>query len=104
MSQQTASPDLSIPSYAGAAHFAREAAEAHRIAAGRGIANAEDKAVGAAVMAKLLWHVEAGEGGFAGRTPEQVTAQAKRIGLDPKLVFSGAWAPGAWPVSKKEAA
>lgn len=78
--------DLSTPSFAAAYRLSRL-----RAAAG-------DTAGAARLFSRLLWHVEASEGGFIGLSDEALLEKCetdKR--LDHAIATAAMYAPGPWP-------
>ncbi len=80
-------------------HFdltARTYRSAYQFARARAVAG--DRAGADALLARLLWHVEAKDGGFIGLTDCQLRA---KVALDPCLNMNDValfqYAPGQWP-------
>lgn len=65
----------------------------------RRLAQAGDRKGADALMARLLWHVRAEDGGFVGLSDKQLEA---KVEADPRLnteaVNAAMWNPGEWPV------
>jgi len=83
--------DLSIPSFAAAYALARNHAA-------RG-----DRDGATALFCRLLWHVEASEGGFIGLSDEELLEKCeadKR--LNHAIATAALYAPEPWPVIKDE--
>ena len=86
-------PDLSIPSFAAAYHLSRRHAA-------RG-----DTAKAAQLFSRLLWHVEASDGGFIGLSDEELLEKCesdKR--LDHAIATAALYAPEPWPVIERNEA
>ncbi len=81
--------DLSKPSFRAAYQHAR-------ILAVAGDRDGADK-----LFARLLWHVDARDGGFLGLSDAQIDA---KIARDPRLniddVMDGQWDAGQWPTQE----
>ena len=85
--------DLSVPSFAAAYHLSRRHA-----ASG-------DPAGAARLFSRLLWHVEASEGGFIGLSDEHLAEKCesdKR--LNHAIATAALYAPEPWPVIKRKEA
>lgn len=100
--------DLSVPSYRGAYHFAREAALAAARKRGASLPGPQDKPAGDAVMARLLWQVDASEGGFRGLSDAALERRLETMSprLDPGLVHRSiydACAPWPWDAERRSA-
>lgn len=82
--------DLSTPSFAAAYHLSRQ-----RALSG-------DTTGAARLFSRLLWHVEASEGGFIGLTDEQLFEKCEN---DKRLNHAAAaaalYAPGPWPTLER---
>ena len=83
--------DLATPSFAAAYRLSRL-----RAASG-------DRAGAARLFSRLLWHVEASEGGFIGLSDEQLQEKCesdKR--LNHAIATAAMYAPGRWPASERK--
>lgn len=71
----------------------------------RALAQAGDRIGAGKLLARLLWHVEAADGGFIGLDD---WALARMVAADPRLnmadVTAAQWAPGEWPRRAAETA
>lgn len=71
----------------------------------RALAVAGDRDGANRLMANLLWHVEASEGGFIGLTDGQLI---EKVALDPRLnmqtVMEAMYAPMPWPITERKVA
>lgn len=88
-----AEPDLATPSFAAAYTLAR------RLAA-RG-----DRARATQLLSRLLWHVDASDGGFIGLSDEALLEKCesdKR--LNHAIATAAMYAPGPWPVIERKSA
>jgi hypothetical protein len=86
-----AEPDLATPSFAAAYHLSRR-----RAASG-------DPAGAARLFSRLLWHVEASEGGFIGLSDEELLEKCesdKR--LNHAIAAAAMYAPGPWPMTERK--
>ena len=82
-------PDLSKPSFAAAYTIARRHA-----ASG-------DPAAAAQLFSRLLWHVEASEGGFIGLSDEELLEKCESDKRLNHAIATGAlYAPEPWPVTE----
>jgi hypothetical protein len=85
--------DLSVPSFAAAYHLSRRHA-----ASG-------DPAGAARLFSRLLWHVEASDGGFIGLSDEQLAEKCesdKR--LNHAIATAALYAPEPWPLPERNEA
>jgi hypothetical protein len=85
-----AEPDLATPSFSAAYTIARRHA-----ASG-------DPAGAARLFSRLLWHVEASEGGFIGLSDEELLEKCesdKR--LNHTIATAALYAPEPWPIIKR---
>lgn len=81
-----AEPDLATPSFAAA----------YRLSRLRAVSG--DPSGAARLFSRLLWHVEASEGGFIGLTDEELLEKCesdKR--LNHAVATAAIYAPGPWP-------
>jgi hypothetical protein len=88
-----AEPDLATPSFAAAYRLSRL-----RAASG-------DSAGAARLFSRLLWHVEARDGGFIGLSDEELLekcAHDKR--LNHASAIAAMYAPGPWPLPERNSA
>lgn len=83
--------DLATPSFAAAYQLARLRAQSG------------DSAGAARLFSRLLWHVEAGDGGFIGLSDidlEEKCATDRR--LDYASATAAMYAPGPWPIPARK--
>ena len=83
--------DLATPSFAAAYQLARLRAQSG------------DRAGAARLFSRLLWHVEASDGGFIGLSDEELLEKCesdKR--LNHAIATAAMYAPGPWPIPEKE--
>src|SRR6185437_16156812 len=95
------SPALSKPTYAAAYSIAREVSKSRADAAGRQFPAPADIHAGLREFARLLWHVDATDGGFIGLTDSELAARVEKIfsgRVSLSTVTELGWAPGQWPV------
>ena len=88
-----AEPDLATPSFAAAYTIARR----HAVSG--------DPAGAARLFSRLLWHVEASEGGFIGLSDEQLAEKCesdKR--LNHAIATAALYAPEPWPLPERKEA
>ena len=74
----------------------RTANDAYQIA--RRVCEAGNPDAGSRLFNRLLWHVEAIDGGFIGLTDAQLERKCKSTpGLNLEYALASMWAPGEWP-------
>ena len=78
--------------------YAQETIRARMAEAGRTAPTPADTADLLALISRLLWHVEARDGGFKGLDDVQLQAKCRaNRRLSYAAAVEAAWGPGAWP-------
>lgn len=96
--------DPFTPSFKAAIYWAREAGWEAMRGAGRDTLTASDRAAGNAVLARLMWLVEGGAGGFMGLDDRQVEHLCKRVGLTSAEATAAMFTRGTWPARPQSVA
>jgi hypothetical protein len=105
VSQSERAGQFTRPSVSGARYFAREAAIFRMREAGRSTPSADDTRYLKAELARLLFMVEAADGGFLGLSDRALECRASDLALSCELVAGGLWrGAGIWPSSERRAA